>query len=129
MTKTSLLLVLALPTVLVGCQSKEAGAREKFSNEVTCPEERVEVRERSDLTPSMLRAQVPPPPDVAADPGRLAMWKAKEEESNENADQACDMFEARGCGKQSLVCCRRHSKRINETSCMTLPYANGVSRW
>jgi hypothetical protein len=130
MTKTwLLLLVLALSTSLVGCQSKEAGAREKFSKEFTCPAERVEVRERSDLKPSMLRAQVPPPPDVAADPARLAMWKAEEETNNENADQMCDMLEARGCNQQSLVCCRRHTKRINEVSCMTHQYANGVSRW
>jgi hypothetical protein len=129
MTKTSLLLVLALPTGLVGCQSKEAGAREKFAEEFTCPADRVEVRERSDLKPSMLRAQVPPPPDVAADSARLAIWKAEEEKNNKNADQGCDLFEARGCNQQSLVCCSRHAKRMNEASCMTRPYANGVARW
>jgi hypothetical protein len=129
MTKTSLLLVLALPSGLVGCQSKEGGAREKFSQELTCPAERVEVRERSDLKPSMLYPQVSPPPDIAADPGRLAMWKAEQEKRDENADEACDLFEARGCNQQSLVCCRRHSKRWNEVSCSTRPYANGVSRW
>lgn len=129
MTKTSLLLVLALPTGLAGCQSKEAGAREKFSQEFTCPEDRVEVRERSDLKPSMLEAQGTPDPEIAADPGRLEMWKAEQEKHRENADAMCDMFEARGCNKQSLVCCSRHAKRINEASCMTRHYANGVSRW
>ena len=128
MTKTPVLFAPFMALVLAGC-SKESGARERFSQEFTCPEDRVEVRERKDLTPSMLRVQVPPPPEIASDPARLSQYKAKEAETNKNADTFGDIYEARGCNKQSLYACRiRTNKRVG-VSCTSQPYENGVSRW
>ena len=115
--------------VLAGCQSKESGAREKFSQEFTCPEDRVEVRERKDLTPSKLRVQVPPPPEIASDPARLAQYKEREAENNKNADTFGDIYEARGCNKQSLYACRIRTNKSVGVSCTSQPYENGVSRW
>lgn len=121
---------IALASLLVasGC-SKSSGAREKFSQEFTCPEDRVEVRERKDLTPSKLRVHVPPPPEVASDPARLAQYEEKEAENDKNADTFGDIYEARGCNKQSLYACRIRSNRTFGVSCTSQPYANGVSRW
>ncbi len=125
MTKASLVLVVAC---VVGC-SKETGAREKFSQEFTCPEDRVEVREREDLKPSMLRVKVPPPPEIASDPGRLAEYNEREAEIDEGADTFGDIYEARGCDKQSLYACRIRSNKTFGVSCTNQPYRDGVSRW
>ena len=92
MAKTKASLVLFL-VCLVGC-SKETGARETFSREHTCPEDRVEVRERKDLRPSMLRVRVSPPPEIASDPGRLAQFNEKQAEMDKGADTFGDIYEA-----------------------------------
>lgn len=113
---------------LVGC-SKETGAREKFSQEFTCPADRVEVRERKNLKPSMLRVRVPPPPEIASDPGRLAQYNEKQAEIDEGADTFGDIYEARGCNHQSLYACRIRSNKTVGVSCTSQPYGNGVSRW
>lgn len=124
MTKASLVLAFVC---LVGC-SKETGARERFAEEFTCPVDRVEVRERKDLTPSMLRVKVPPPPDVASDPARLALHNEQEAEIDEGADSFGDIYEARGCDKQSLYACRIRTNNRFGVSCTSQPYENGVAR-
>ncbi len=120
---------LALSFVCFAGCSKETGAREKFSQEFTCPEDQVEVRERKELKPSMLRVKSPPPPEIASDPARLRLYKEQQAESDEGADTLGDIFEARGCDKQSLYACRIRSNKTFGVSCMTQPYVDGVSRW
>ena len=127
--KASLAIVLLATASLIGCKSKETGAREAFSKELTCPEDSVEVRERPDVKLSMLRGTTKPPADVAADPGRLAMWNAEQEKSQKNADGLCEMFEARGCNQQTLMCCSRPAKHADRITCIKHAYANGISRW
>jgi hypothetical protein len=127
--KAPLSIMLLAASTLIGCKSKESGAREAFSKEFTCPADRVEVRERPDVKMSMLRETSKPPADVAADPGRLAMWNAEQEKSRTNADGLCEMFEARGCNQQTLMCCSRPPKHADRITCIKHAYANGVSRW
>ncbi len=123
------LLVASLVLTTAACQGKADGVRERFSASFTCPADRVEVRERADVTPSMLRVREELPADIKADPGRLAMWREKQAKSDQASDSSCEMFEARGCGKQSLYCCSRPPRHMNRVSCFSQDYANGVSRW
>lgn len=123
---TIVAVVLALATA---CQSFEGGARESFSTGNTCPADRVEVRARGDVKYSATLPRREPPADIKADPGRLKMWEEQEAKSTRAQDDACEMYEARGCGKQSLLCCRRPPKHVNRVSCMTRDYPAGVSRW
>jgi hypothetical protein len=111
-----------------GC-SKEEGARKEFSKHFTCPEDQVEVRERKELKPSMLRVKLPPPPEIASDPARLELYKEQQAEIDEGADTFGDIYEARGCDKQSLYACRIRSNKTFGVSCTTQPYVDGVSRW
>lgn len=124
-----------LPAVLVAvlglaaCKSKEVGARESFSNDFTCPLDRVEVRARPDVKRSDLDKAEQPPPDIKSDPGRLKLWQAKKDEDRKRSDEGCEMFEARGCGKQTLLCCSRPARRQDRVMCFNHDYANGVTRW
>jgi hypothetical protein len=93
--------------VLASCASLSGGARETFSKLATCPPERVTVVERPDY-----RRPVPPaspPPDVVADPERLALWhQQREKDRKEAGDNPCfgdTPFEATGCGRRIIMCC------------------------
>jgi len=114
---------------LLSCKSMETGARESFSKAHTCPEERVEVRRRADVTRGQLRKRPKPSAEIQADPGRLKMWEAEQERINKNIDGMCDIYEARGCGYQELLCCTRPPKHMDRVSCGTEDYADGVSKW
>ena len=87
------------------------------------------MRERKDLKPSMLRVKVPPPPEIASDPGRLAQYNEKEAEIDAGANTFGDIYEARGCDKQSLYACRIRSNKTFGVSCTKESYVDGVSRW
>ena len=50
-------------------------ARSKFSRRYSCPEDRLTMR-RLVVNREALLVAPAPPPDVAADPGRLAIWRA-----------------------------------------------------
>lgn len=114
--------------LLAGCKSPEKGAREHFAREVTCPLERVEARARTDVKPGDWIESSKPPKDVAADPERLQMWKAKDEERRSwaNRDQ---IIEVRGCGKQKLYACHRHNKDANYIMCSDLEYLPDMTHW
>lgn len=93
--------------MLTSCKSLSSGASETFSKLTTCPPERVTVVARPDY-----RRPVPPdspPPDVAADPGRLAFWhQQREQKLREAGDNPCfgdTPFEATGCGQRLILCC------------------------
>ncbi len=126
---TPVLAVLVTTLVLSACKSKEQGARESFSKDFTCPEDRVEVRARPDVKRSDLDKREEPPADIKADPGRLELWQSRKDEERKKSDDGCEMFEARGCGKQTLLCCSRPAKRQDRVMCFNHDYANGVARW
>jgi hypothetical protein len=110
-------------------RAARGGAREAFSKTHTCPEERIEVRRRADLIRSKLGDMRKPPPEVQADPARLKMWQAEQDRINKSVDAMCELYEARGCGHQELMCCFRPAKRMNRVSCSTEKYPDGVSKW
>ncbi len=114
-------LAIAVVTI-AGCRSKEQGAREHFSKDVTCPEDRVEVKARTDLHPSDWLEKRTPPADIASDPGRLSMWQAQQADLRSRADTQDDIFEASGCGTQKLYACHRHNKDLNYIMCFSQSY-------
>lgn len=111
------------------CKSKEEGAREAFAAKFTCPQSRIEVRPRPDVKRSTTLPTSKPPAEVQADPDRLKMWQDKEDRARESIDESCEMFEARGCAEQTLLCCSRPPKHMDRINCSTSDYGSGVERW
>jgi hypothetical protein len=122
-----LLLVLGLLTP--ACKALKTGAREEFAKKFSCPDDRVEVVERKDLLAydvlygdrdELAKA---PPEEVAADPERLAKWKADHQASddtNRNFYNGFTVFEVSGCDHEVLMACHHPSgkyKGINPVSC------------
>ncbi len=92
-------------STLIGCATLGDEARDTFAKNFSCPEERVEVRERKDIRPSdWLNSEVPPG-EVAADPARLAMWNEQQAKLRADDDDRHSIFEVRGCGHELLYSC------------------------
>ena len=108
-----LLVAALLPLALVGCKKLKTGAAEKFSQDYTCPESRVEVIARPDLSPAQVlgrsKAKVEEPPDdVKNDPERYALWKEEQKKQEEKDDGRYDnyeVFEAKGCDHDVIYAC------------------------
>jgi len=128
MTRTLVLGAVAV-VLLSGCKSKEQGVREHFAKDFTCPEKRIEVRERTDLKPSNWSKETPPPAEIAADPERLKMWQAKRDEQRGYEDSSDTIFEARGCDHQKLYACHRHNKDPNYIMCSSRDYPANAEKW
>jgi hypothetical protein len=112
------------------CQGLSDGAKESFSTEHTCPVDRVEARARPDLQHSSFSTAERPPADIAADPGRLAMWQAREEKTRTAWDSTYEIYEARGCGKQAFYGCQHRPKHIFSVTCRTeAPVPPGIAKW
>jgi hypothetical protein len=113
-----------LLVLISGC-SNEGPAREEFGRAHSCPLERVEIKKRSDVRWSTVAWSGPgdvPPPEVQADPARLAKWKDDQEKTHAPLVKALDehdVFEAHGCGHDSFVGCKRPAKSNgpNRVSC------------
>ncbi len=127
--------VFALVGGLLGgaCTSIPEGARERFSERFSCPLERVEARERKELSgyDVIFGAKDAPPPEIASDPGRVAMWKKKNDETKASWDRSTHVVEVRGCDKQVLFTCSRPTSKgaRHSVSCTEQAYPAGVSRW
>ena len=116
----------------VGCKRLKTGAREEFGRKYTCPEERIEVRARDDVTYGdlVLRSQTreTPPDEVKNDPGRRAKWehdqKKKRDDFKDSLD-GLDVFEVRGCGHTVLLGCGHpgdsEGVSLSEVSCSEAP--------
>ncbi len=124
-------LSLVLSVTSAACQSYEAGARENFSKTFTCPEERIEVRPRPDISPVDIRypTRPQPPAEIKADPGRLKIWQAEQDQRLASAGAHCEVWEGKGCDHQTLFCCHRPAKNQNRVSCSTEKYPPGVSKY
>lgn len=87
------------------------GARGVYAKSFTCPGERVTVTPRPDIPPHTLighgadGTDPKPPPDVAADPGRLAMWQAQMAQKWAEVDKLGPPYEVEGCGKKAMLVC------------------------
>jgi hypothetical protein len=105
------------------CKKLATGAREEFARKYSCPEERVEVKERPDVKWGQLTmppsADEQPPAEVKNDPGRLAKWRADQSESGEAKLRAhydaMDVFEVRGCDHALLMACKHPTSQGGTT--------------
>ena len=80
---------------LTACVSMPTAARDSFVKSVACPPERVTV------APAMAPAAAAPPPDVAADPGRLRIWAS----SHQDVNRDWTFFDVNGCGQHQRIKC------------------------
>jgi hypothetical protein len=125
-------LVLIALVGLTGCRKSLAdGAREEFARRHSCPEDRVTVQERDDANAAEIAfgfEEGEPPPEVAADPERLAKWKQDAEEKRTRAEDGASslgIFEVGGCDTSMLLVCnhpriphsRGYSIQPNEVVC------------
>jgi hypothetical protein len=92
-----------------------ASALDRYSTNYTCPAGRVTVRRRTDvpahtLNDSAGHVHVPtPPPEVALDAERLALWhrqRRPETPQWDDYDRGYQVWEASGCGHWSLILCQ-----------------------
>ena len=108
-----LVCAIALSLAAFGCKRLSTGAREEFGKAYSCPEDRVEVKARDDLTWSSLLSSGPseevPPDDVAKDPARRAKWQQDRDDAqqslNHSVDSRVDVYQAIGCGHDVLMGC------------------------
>ena len=116
--------LLGLGFLVIGCRSNETMARESFAHSFTCPEDRITVTPRKDLAAVDLALRpATPPAEIAADPGRLALWKA--EAARGAADYEHDaVLQARGCGHEVFYLCGdlRVSVGATRSGCMSAPF-------
>jgi hypothetical protein len=128
---------LALFAVLAmtsACKRLKTGAREHFSTEYSCPEDRVTVQDRDDLKYGDFvvtqQREEAPSDEVQRDPARLAKWRsdvsAKREELRRDLNLNLDMFDVRGCDHRALLgCCHSStadgSMNMGEVDCSEAP--------
>jgi hypothetical protein len=103
---------------LAACGQLSGGARQYFTDKYSCPADRVTLAEMRDAKPSEVMAAdwraATPPDDVAGDPGRLAQWRAKEDDrrrSWESWINTSRLFELSGCGHRLVLACRKPGQR------------------
>jgi hypothetical protein len=129
-------IALVLVFGVVGCKSVGVGAREEFGRQYSCPDDRVTARERPDIAPEtvldpMRTRAAAPPPEVAADPGRLAKWQADRDAAlaaRKHMYDDYEIHEVSGCDHTQLMAChhpisRSGGAQIANVSCqiVTLP--------
>ncbi len=95
---------------LSGCaaladRSLRATARDDFVRQATCPADRVTV---------VHAPPAPAPPEIAADPGRLAIWSSEQER------RARYHLVARGCGEERRYLCGLRSEGLSSWAECTL---------
>jgi hypothetical protein len=98
---------------LAACGQLAQGARQQFIAEYSCPSERVTLAELKGVQPSQLFAADwragTPPDEVRADPGRLAQWRAEEDERRKGWEawiNSSRLFRLSGCGHAAILACR-----------------------
>jgi hypothetical protein len=123
---------LVLVLTQIACQRLSDGAKEKFSAAFTCPLDRVEVRARPDLYPGDGFKARNPPSEIASDPGRLKLWQTQQDQLRSYSD-GYQIYEARGCGNQSLYECATATRSSNtlliKAIRFNLRYLPGMAKW
>ena len=116
-----LLVFFALPALVSGCKRLSTGAREDFARRYSCPENRIDVKERTDLRAQDVlgpgqQPEAQPPDEVKNDPGRYAQWKKDQAEQRQGqAARYADyeVFELTGCGHAATLACH-HPRTPNQ---------------
>lgn len=117
------------------CKALDEGAKEELSHRYSCPMERVQVRRRTDVKPYDLAfgrlGPSKPSDEVAADPGRLALWEKDEREKRSRWNSSFEVYEVRGCGHQVLYSCAHPTDTdggtlVGQVSCSEGEYPAGA---
>lgn len=111
-----------------GCKKLDAGARETFSLQFSCPEERLAVTARADVDAYALRfasAMPKPPPEVSVDPARLAVWQRDQDRARAAWNGRFTAFQVRGCEHQETYLCAHpdaeHGENLAAVACAPAP--------
>jgi hypothetical protein len=109
--------------VLIAFQSDETIARDHFASDFTCPNERVTVTARKDLAAVDLAVRPEAPPkDIAADPGRLAIWQKAAAQRAAYYDGK-SVIQARGCEHEVFyICGQLRSSGATRHGCTSAEY-------
>lgn len=105
-----------------GCVTSMAGARSQFAQDETCPDDRVSV-----AAEARLPTVASPPPDVASDPQRLAMWQ-RADEQRERSESREKYYVAKGCGQTQVYHCYHCVDMPDKTVCGTVPNCEVASQ-
>jgi len=102
--------LIAFAFTLLACERHDDrfkdGAQEEFIKSFSCPKERVTVTARKDLKAFDLvnGVRLTPPAEVSADPGRLAEWKKRQQDNEDNYNRE-SVFQASGCDHEVFYAC------------------------
>ncbi len=102
---------------LTGCQSYETVARESFANDRSCPLAGVTAVEHPEVSAhDLIFGPISAPPaDIANDPARVAIWRAKQEDLKKTWDGSTKVFEVAGCKEKSYYTCSGGGKSGRRT--------------
>ena len=103
-------LAFACALAATGCYSLQSGAKAQFVQDTACPADRVTV------TPGAPYARTPPP-EVAADPERLRLWR--QIDAQKRAHDAFTHFDVAGCGKTAKLECLHDTDNGDRPWCLT----------
>jgi TPR repeat protein len=107
----ALTLSLGVTALAIGCTSYETAARTQFAQSSSCPVEKVTVTSRpGDPVPPQN-----PPPEIAADPGKLAIWRRDDDQRRQDA--AATIYVAKGCGQEKHYNCGRNDRHAAQADC------------
>jgi hypothetical protein len=114
-----LVLVSIMPAVFIfkSCTALPSQTREEFSQHFSCPLDSITSKERPDVNATEFEHAATPPPDVASDPARLAVWK-----SNQSQPWSVEFYELTGCGHHVLWGCRLPSSKSSAGVHAFCPY-------
>jgi hypothetical protein len=105
--RTTRIAALAAIGLLTSCASLGGEARSEFARATSCPPDRVTVDPRPGYQPPI--PEESPPPDIAADPARVAFWQQQREAKRRELFGGCEWFESSGCGQRNIYCCEHPS--------------------
>ncbi len=111
-SSTVVVAILALTAVVgtvSGCDNDHfnygRAAQEELTSRYSCPKDRVTVSPRPDLKAfDLMMEPGKPPAEVAADPGRLKVWREKQDELEAGYNNA-KVMEAKGCDHHVFYSC------------------------
>ena len=109
----SRLWILPFVLLLSACTIVPIAAVNSFSEDHSCPESRIRLR-RHAIEPSSVLIAVNPPAEVAADPARLAVWRANLLDDLEE-HRSLAVVDVEGCGvRETSICWENYNTTTEE---------------